>query len=69
MLDGLEILTALNHIINEQVLRSRFDDANKKDGPRNEKLKDDEPEDPNDIMARVHLQQMWNRKFEEDASN
>lgn len=61
-------MTALNHVINDQVIRAKFDDANKKEGPRNEKLKDDEPEDINDIIARVQMQNMWNRKFDEDAS-
>ncbi|CAG2101542.1 unnamed protein product [Medioppia subpectinata] len=77
VLDGLEILTAMNHVINEDTLREKAEaETTTTPSPSSASLyctvetNDEEHEDPMEfykIRNRYNMQYRWNEKFNEDS--
>ncbi|CAG2166744.1 unnamed protein product [Oppiella nova] len=70
VLDGLEILTAMNHVIDEDYLRARAESTTTQSPNLLAESNDEEHEDPMEfyrIRERFRTQVRWNDKFDEDS--
>ncbi|XP_054169214.1 multiple coagulation factor deficiency protein 2 homolog [Oppia nitens] len=70
VLDGLEILTAMNHVIDTDYLRAKTETQKTSTIAPKDDMTDDEDVDPMEyyhIRERYRNQIRWNQKFDEDS--